>query len=123
MYKPSVKKYDLAKKLLSYAVSGFSEVAMRKLLLIAGSGVLALWISGCESLPFFNSGESSSANTPEVSPTPTVELPESSSPTPNLSNEPFPSPDIPQKSETAKDLIRSTDPSERTQSLKQQFQT
>ncbi|MDJ0553739.1 MAG: hypothetical protein QNJ68_04720 [Microcoleaceae cyanobacterium MO_207.B10] len=93
---------------------------MRKLLLTAGVGVLALWISGCESLPFFNSGDSSSANTPEASPTSTVESP---SPSPNLASEPFPSPDVPQKSETAKDLIRSTDPSERTQSLTQQVQT
>ncbi|NES70037.1 MAG: hypothetical protein F6K24_34900 [Okeania sp. SIO2D1] len=94
---------------------------MRKFLLILAAGLLSVWISGCESLPFFNRGNSSTANTPEASPT-AIDPPESPSPILAV-DEPFPSPDVPQKSDTAKDLIRSTDPNERTKSLQQEVQT
>lgn len=109
--------------MLSFGLLGFSESAMRKLLLTAGAGILSLWVSGCDSLPFINNEDSSTANAPEASPTETVEAPES--PASQPTDEPFPSPDVPQKSETstAKDLIRSTDPNERTKSLEREVQT
>ena len=93
---------------------------MRKLLLTAILSIFSLWTSGCESLPFFNNRETSTVNTPEASQTPKLEPSESPSPTPT--NKVFPSPDIPQKSKTATNLTRSTDPNERSKSLKQETQ-
>ncbi|MEB3339169.1 hypothetical protein, partial [Okeania sp.] len=107
---------------------------MRKLFLTVGVSILSIWINGCDSLPFFNKTDSSTTNTPETSPSPTSEVPESPSPTPTDGVSPspdvpqktdglFPSPDVPEKSEISTDLIRSTDPNERTSSLKQEVQT
>ncbi|OZH55601.1 hypothetical protein AFK68_03530, partial [Hydrocoleum sp. CS-953] len=94
---------------------------MRKLFLTAGASILSLWISGCDSLPFINGRDSSTANTSETSPSTKLEAPESPSSQPT--DGPFPSPDVPQKSEISTDLIRSTDANERTKSLKQEVQT
>ncbi len=94
---------------------------MRKLFLTAGASLLSLWISGCDSIPFINGRDSSTANTPEASPSPKLEAPES--PSSKTTDGSFPSPDVPQKSEISTDLIRSTDPNERTKSLKQEVQT
>ena len=107
----------------SSTILGFSELVMRKLLLKALVGILSLWISGCESFPFLNNRDNSTTttNTPQASPTPTLKAPEP--PSPKTANGVFPSSDIPRKPKKAIDLIRSTDPDERIKSLQQGIPT
>ena len=93
---------------------------MRKLLLTTVVGVLSLWTSGCESLPFLGNGDISTQSSPEATPSSKLQAPESPSPKPT--DGAFPDTDISQKSERATDLTRSTDPDERTKFLKQGVQ-
>ena len=93
---------------------------MRKLLLTTVVGVLSLWTSGCESLPFLGNGDISTQSSPKATPSSKLEAPESPSPKPT--DGAFPDTDISQKSERATDLTRSTDPDERTKFLKQGVQ-